>query len=64
MRQFGTEPARIKEGLAKIKDVPSVVYGTVTFDPATRRVADPLREPDQVKDGKWAAWDGKTSARQ
>ena len=34
MRQFGAErKARSGTALAKIKDVPSVVYGTVTFDP-------------------------------
>ena len=42
MRQFGTDRKAIKEGLGKIKDVPSVVFGKVAFDTATRRVADPL----------------------
>jgi branched-chain amino acid transport system substrate-binding protein len=64
MRQFGTERGKIKEGLAKIKDVPSVVYGSVTFDPATRRVANPFVSRIMVKDGNWAAWDGKISKNQ
>jgi branched-chain amino acid transport system substrate-binding protein len=64
MRQFGAERGKIKEGLAKIKDVPSVVYGAVSFDPATRRVANPFVSRIMVKDGNWAAWDGKSSANQ
>jgi len=39
VKQFGATREGIHEGLAKIKDVPSVVYGSMTFDPATRRVA-------------------------
>src|SRR3954454_23568201 len=58
MRQFGTDRKSIKEGLGKIKDVPSVVYGKVTFDTATRRVADPFVSRIEVKNGKWAAYEG------
>jgi hypothetical protein len=36
-----------------------VVYGSVTFDTATRRVANPFVSRIMVKDGNWAAWDGK-----
>jgi len=63
MRQFGAERGKIREGLAKIKDVPSVVYGSVTFDPATRRVANPFVSRITVKDGNWVAWDGKTTTK-
>ena len=62
MRQFGTDRKAIKEGLSKIKGVPSVVYGSVTFDPETRRVANPLVSRIIVKDGKWVAWDGTSAA--
>ena len=62
MRQFGTDRKAIKEGLSKIKGVPSVVYGSVTFDPETRRVANPLVSRIIVKDGKWVAWDGASAA--
>jgi branched-chain amino acid transport system substrate-binding protein len=62
MRQFGTERKSIQEGLTKIKDVPSVVYGTVTFDPATRRVDNPFVSRIMVKEGKWVAWDKKAAA--
>ena len=58
MRQFGIDRKAIKEGLGKIKDVPSVVYGKATFDVATRRVADPFVSRIEVKNGKWAAYEG------
>jgi len=56
--QFGTERATIRDGLAKIKDVPSVIFGKATFDPQTRRVAGARAVYLIVKDGKFAAWDG------
>jgi branched-chain amino acid transport system substrate-binding protein len=56
MRQFGTERRAIHDGLAKVKDVPSVVFGTVTFDLETRRAAGPSNIPLIIKDGKFAAW--------
>jgi branched-chain amino acid transport system substrate-binding protein len=58
MRQFGTDRKAIQQGLGKIKDVPSVVFGKASFDIATRRVADPLVSRIEVKDGKWAAYEG------
>src|SRR5919206_1161878 len=57
MRQYGADRKAIKEGLAKIKDVPSVVYEKVTFDTETRRVANPHVSRIVVKNGKWTAWD-------
>jgi branched-chain amino acid transport system substrate-binding protein len=63
MRQFGTGRQQIKEGLGKVKDVPSVVFGKATFDPATRRVADPLVSRIEVKDGKWVAYEGAKPAK-
>src|SRR5438270_415434 len=60
MLQFGAERKAIQHGLGKIKDIPSVVYGSVTFDTATRRVANPHVSRIEVKNGKWAAYeDGK-----
>jgi branched-chain amino acid transport system substrate-binding protein len=59
MRQFGTGRKDIQQGLGKIKDVPSVVYGKVTFDTTTRRVANPLVSRIEVKGGKFVSWDGK-----
>ena len=43
----------ILKGFKELKDVPSIVYGTITFDPKTRRVADPELTPTVLKDGKW-----------
>ncbi len=62
MRQYGTDRKAIRDGLAKIKDVPSVIYGTVRFDPETRRVANPFVTRVVVRDGKFAAWDGSNAA--
>ncbi len=48
--------------LPELKDVPSVVYGTVTFDPETRRALDPKYENLIVKDGAFVTWDGTAPA--
>jgi branched-chain amino acid transport system substrate-binding protein len=62
MRQYGIDRQAIKLGLGRIKDVPSVIYGSVRFDPQTRRVANPYVTRVVVKDGKFAAWDGSVAA--
>jgi branched-chain amino acid transport system substrate-binding protein len=59
LRQFGVDRNAVKEGLGKIKGVPSVVYGSVTFDGATRRVANPLVSRIVIKDGQWVVWKSK-----
>ena len=59
MRQFGTGRADIRAGLEKIRDVPSVIFGRVAFDPATRRVAGANTANLQVQGGKFVSWDGK-----
>ena len=58
MRQYGATREAIHDGLGKIKDAPSVVYGTVTFDTTTRRVSGPANFPLIVRDGKFAAYTG------
>jgi branched-chain amino acid transport system substrate-binding protein len=63
MKQFGIDRKAIKEGLGKIKDVPSVVYGKVAFDTETRRVANPFVSRIEVKNGKWAAYEGGKAMR-
>ena len=63
IRQYGPDRKAIADGLAKIRDVPSVVYGAVTFNPETRRVEKPLAIRLVVRDGKFALWTGKQSAR-
>ncbi len=54
----GTTRAGILKGFGEITHVPSVVYGTVTFDPATRRILHPQFTPTILKDGKWVAYNG------
>jgi branched-chain amino acid transport system substrate-binding protein len=58
IKQHGTERKAIRDGLASIKDVPSVIYGKVTFDPQTRRVLGAKTINLMIKNGKFALWDG------
>jgi branched-chain amino acid transport system substrate-binding protein len=58
IRESGTARKAIRDGLAKIKDVPSVVFGKVTFDPQTRRVTGAKQTDLIVRDGQFAVWDG------
>ena len=55
----GTDRKAIRDAFAKVKDVPSVIYGKVTFNPTTRHVDDFLGARLIVKGGKLLAWDGK-----
>lgn len=52
----GTTRDGVLAGFTQVKDVPSVVYGKITFDPATRRVASPQLTPTVLKDGKWVEY--------
>lgn len=54
----GTTRAGILKGFSEITDVPSVVYGTITFDPDTRRILNPQFTPTILKDGTWVAYNG------
>jgi branched-chain amino acid transport system substrate-binding protein len=58
IKQYGADRKAIHDGLASIKDVPSVVFGKVTFDTQTRRVLGAKTINLVVKNGKFAAWDG------
>ncbi len=55
----GTDRTAIRDAFARVKDVPSVIYGKVTFNPQTRRVDDFLGARLIVKGGKLAVWNGK-----
>ncbi|GAA4479386.1 ABC transporter substrate-binding protein [Microbacterium panaciterrae] len=57
-KKGGTDRAGILKGFKQIKDVPSAIYGTITFDQATRRVADPQLTPVVLKNGAWDALKG------
>ncbi|RDJ27694.1 ABC transporter substrate-binding protein [Bosea caraganae] len=56
-RQYGTERRAIRDGLAEIKDVPSVIFGKATFDKETRRVVGAQNARLVIKDGKFVVWD-------
>ncbi len=43
-------------GFKQVKDVPSVVYGSITFDESTRRVASPKLTPTVLSGGKWVEY--------
>jgi branched-chain amino acid transport system substrate-binding protein len=54
----GTTREGILSGFQQVKDVPSVVYGKITFDPSTRRVASPTLTPTILKGGTWVEYKG------
>src|SRR5580692_12042086 len=59
INQYGVDRTAIRDGLAQIKDVPSVIYGKATFDPETRRVPGARAVYLVVKNGQYTLWDGK-----
>jgi branched-chain amino acid transport system substrate-binding protein len=58
LRRYGATRTAVHDGLAKIDNVPSVIFGSFRFDPQTRRVAGAKNQDLVVKDGKFARWDG------
>ncbi len=50
---------RLKAALSTIQDIPSVIFGPVKFNPATRRFDDPKGAQLVVKDGRFIPRDGK-----
>lgn len=52
----GTDRAGILAGFKKISKVPSVVYGSISFDSSTRRPASPALTPTILKNGTWVAY--------
>ena len=63
MRESGSDRKAIHDGLAKVKDVPSVIFGKATFDPTTRRVSGAMNVELIVKDGRFTVWEGGTATR-
>ena len=55
---WGATREGMQAGLLAIKDVPSVIYGTATFDPATRRVQGASYKRLLVGKNQFAPWDG------
>jgi branched-chain amino acid transport system substrate-binding protein len=56
-RAGGITRPGILEGFRTIHDVPTVVYGPITFDQATRRILDPQFTPLVLQDGAWVQFD-------
>lgn len=48
----------VHDALPKLKDVPSVTNGKVTFDVATRRVLNPKFTPLVIQSGAFITWNG------
>jgi len=55
--QYGADRKAIRDGLATIKDVPSVVFGPVSFNLEARRFFGSRSVRLIVKDGKFGLWD-------
>jgi branched-chain amino acid transport system substrate-binding protein len=61
IRLGGATREGVREGLSQLEDVPSIIYGSVTFDPETRRVYNPTFINLVVKDGEFTPWEGETA---
>lgn len=55
------ERKTIRDTLAKVKDVPSVIYAKAAFDTQTRRVLGARNAELVVKGGRFTLWDGKAT---
>ncbi|WLE62873.1 ABC transporter substrate-binding protein [Burkholderia plantarii] len=62
LRRYGTTREAAHDGFGRIADVPSVIFGKVRFDPATRRVAGARTVYLVVRQGQFALWDGRKPA--
>lgn len=60
----GPDRTAIRDALGQLKNVPSVIYGTVTFNPETRRVAAPKDVRLVIKNGTFTIWDGTPAVGQ
>ena len=58
LRQGGPDRKGVHDGLAAVREVPSVIFERTTFDPATRRVTGGTPAYRRVRDGSFVAWDG------
>ncbi|MBP2231935.1 branched-chain amino acid transport system substrate-binding protein [Azospirillum agricola] len=58
----GTDRTAIRDAFPRVKDIPSVIFGSASFDPATRRVSGVRNVKLVVKDGAFALWDGGVPA--
>ncbi|MEO8610265.1 MAG: ABC transporter substrate-binding protein [Chloroflexota bacterium] len=56
IKEGGPTRQGVHDALPLLKDVPSVVYGKVTFNPETRRAQNPTYEDLIVKGGDFVPW--------
>ena len=63
LNEVGPDRKAVREGLLKVKDVPSVIFGKATFDPETRRVAGAMNVELVVKDGRFQLYEGTSAVR-
>jgi branched-chain amino acid transport system substrate-binding protein len=63
LKAAGNDRAKIKDAFSTITDIPSVIFGPVKFNPATRRFDNPKGAQLVVVDGAFVPWDGKKSAK-
>lgn len=59
VRIGGTDRRAVRDAFAKVKDVSSVIFGSATFDVATRRVKGAMNAELVVRKGHFVVWDGK-----
>lgn len=63
LRQYGTTRQDFQAGLSKISGVPSVIFGTIKFDPATRRVAGAKTTDIEVVNGAFALFKDQAATK-
>jgi len=59
LRIESTDRKAIRDAFAKVKDVPTVIFGPATFDVATRRVQGAMNAELVVHKGQFTIWNGK-----
>lgn len=64
LRKHGPDRQAIQQGFATLRDVPSVIYGRIAFDAATRRAVGLRNLPLVVRNGRFELWQGKGQAPQ
>ena len=60
VNRYGTTRAAIRPASAAVRGVRSVIFGTIQFDPETRRVAGARYKRLVVRDGQFQLFEGGT----
>jgi len=63
LRQYGTTRQDFQAGLSKVSGVPSVIFGTIKFDPSTRRVSGAKTTDIEVVNDEFALFKGQTATK-